>query len=99
MDKGRPIKTRRVLGEPRTSQFSPRGRVGRPGHKDLKVEEFEAIRLIDYAGMDQKQAAKVMKISQQTFSRVLKSARKGLAEAMVKGDIIRIKGGNFKLEA
>jgi len=94
----RPIKIRLIKKEPRIKQFSPRGRIGRPGCQELKVEEAEAIRLADYLALDQRDAAKFMGISQQTFSRVLRKGRKHLAEALVKGHIINIKGGGFKIE-
>lgn len=96
--KGRPIKTRVVRQGPETRQFSPRGRVGRPGYKALKLEEIESIRLADYMGLNQSEAAKFMGISQQTFSRVLKKARKTVAEALINGEIIRIQGGDFKMQ-
>ena len=95
--KGRPIKARIIRKEPKTRQFSPRGRVGRPGYKELKFEEIESIRLADYMGLDQREAAAFMKVSQQTFSRVLRKGRKSLAEALIKGEIIRIQGGYFKV--
>ena len=96
--RGRPIKARIVRNEPKTKQFSPRGRIGRPGHKELKFEEIEAIRLTDYMGLQQRQAAEFMGVSQQTFSRVLQSARKCLAEALINGEIIRVRGGVFKID-
>lgn len=96
--KGRPIKARIVHREPGTKQFSPRGRIGRPGYRELKFEEIESIRLIDYMDLDQREAAKSMGISQQTFSRVLRRARKMLAEALVNGEIIKVQGGDFKIE-
>ncbi len=96
--KGRPIKARIVSREPRTKQFSPRGTIGRPGYKVLKFEEIESIRLIDYMGLDQRAASKLMGISQQTFSRILRKARKSLGEALVLGRIIKVKGGVFKIE-
>ena len=95
---GRPRKTRTVRKNPTIKQFSPRGRIGRPGSMAIKIEESEAIRLADYLELDQREAAKFMGISQQTFSRVLKSGRKCLAEALIKGHIINIKGGDFKIE-
>ncbi len=96
--KGRPIKPRIVRKEPKTRQFSPRGRIGRPGYKVLKIEEIEAIRFTDYMGLDQRESAKFMGISQQTFSRVLRNARKCLAEALINGEIIKVQGGAFKIE-
>lgn len=96
--KGRPVKARIVRKEPGTRQFSPRGRRGRPGCSRLKFEEFEAIRLTDFMGMKQRESAEFMKVSQQTFSRVLRQARKCLAEALVKGEIIKVQGGAFRIE-
>ena len=95
---GRPIKTRLVRKELRTKQFSPRGHIGRPGYKVLKFEEIESIRLADYMGLNQREAARFMGISQQTFSRILRKCRKTLAEALVNGEIIKVQGGDFKIE-
>lgn len=95
---GRPKKRRKVAKEPDTKQFSPRGHRGRPGYNALRVEELEAIRLSDHMGLKQAEAARCMGISQQTFSRVLKNARKCLAEALVLGRIIKVGGGDFKIE-
>lgn len=95
---GRPKKIRKVAKAPNTKQFSPRGTRGRPGYNQLKVEELEAIRLSDHMGLKQAEAAQCMGISQQTFSRILKNARKTLAEALVLGHIIKVNGGVFKIE-
>lgn len=88
--RGRPKKQRVLASEPKINQFSPRGKPGRPDETSLNTDEFEAIRLADFLGMSQKEAAKSMKISQQTFSRILKKAHKAMAEAIVKGNTIRI---------
>lgn len=93
--RGRPKKYRRVGIAPRISYFSPRGKPGRPDEINLLVEEFEAIRLSDFLGLDQREAAKLMHISQQTFSRMLKRGRKAVAEALISGKIIRIQGGHY----
>jgi len=95
---GRPKKSRIVRKDPDTKQFSPRGHRGRPGYNELKVEEVEAIRLIDHIGLKQAEAAGSMGISQQTFSRILRKARKSLGEALILGHIIKVKGGAFKIE-
>jgi predicted DNA-binding protein (UPF0251 family) len=97
--KGRPKKRRLVKDDPRIVQFSPRGRPGRPDEAELAMEEFEAIRLIDCLGQDQKKAAQAMHVSQQTFSRVLKKARKNLADALVNGKILKIQGGHYLISA
>lgn len=93
--RGRPKKYRIVKTYPKISQFSPRGRPGRPDEIELKMDEFEAIRLADFGAACQKEAAKSMKISQQTFSRIIKKARKKVADSLINGKIIRIQGGVY----
>ena len=91
MPKGRPKKRRKITKEPSIRQFSPRGRIGRPGYVTLGFDEFEALRLTDFLGYSQKEAAESMEISQQTLSRVLRSARRTLSEGVVLGLLINIK--------
>jgi predicted DNA-binding protein (UPF0251 family) len=93
--RGRPKKYRRVHRYPIIYRFSPRGKAGRPDEVDLAMEEFEAIRLADYMGLGQKEAAKLMHISQQTFSRILKKAHRTLADFLISGKIIKIQGGYY----
>lgn len=97
--RGRPKKYRIVRVDPRISQFSPRGRPGRPDEIDLAMDEFEAIRLADFMGLSQEKAAESMRISQQTFSRILKRAHKAISDAIVQGKIIRIQGGHYVLSS
>ncbi len=59
----------------------------------LSIDEFEAMRLACLEGMKQKDAAKVMKISRPTFSRIVASACKKVTEALVNVKAIRIEGG------
>ena len=97
MRRGRPRKYRIVRHNPRISQFSPRGRPGRPDEAELPMDGFEAIRLTDHMGFSQKEAAKSMNISQQTFSRVLHKAHKTIADSLISGKIIKIQGGTYVL--
>lgn len=90
LPRGRPKKSRIVKRDPRISQFSPRGRPGRPDEIELQMDEFEAIRLVDFAGLKQKEAASSMNVSQQTISRILKKARKLIADAIINGKAIKI---------
>ncbi|MCG6536382.1 MAG: DUF134 domain-containing protein [Syntrophales bacterium LBB04] len=48
--------------------------------------------------LDQDQAARRMKVSRQTFGRILAAARRVLAEAVVKGQALRIEGGNYAVD-
>ena len=97
--RGRPKKYRIVRVDPRISQFSPRGKPGRPDEIELAMDEFEAIRLADFRGLEQEKAAESMHISQQTFSRILKRAHKTIADAIVQGKIIKIQGGHYVISS
>ena len=56
----------------------------------LRADELEALKLYDVDGLEQTQAAEKMKISQPTFARILDSAYKKIADALIKGKAIRI---------
>jgi predicted DNA-binding protein (UPF0251 family) len=87
----RPRIRRRVRGRPNSSYFKPAGIPLRTiEESELSMPEFEAIRLIDYLQIEQAQAAKKMQISQPTLSRILKSARKKLSDAIINGKAIKI---------
>jgi predicted DNA-binding protein (UPF0251 family) len=59
----------------------------------MTLDEFEAIRLADLAQMYQEKAAKQMGISRPTFSRIIDSAHRKLADALVHGKALLIDGG------
>jgi predicted DNA-binding protein (UPF0251 family)/predicted Fe-Mo cluster-binding NifX family protein len=65
----------------------------------LSVEEAEALRLKELEDLDQKQGSEKMNISRPTFQRVLASARKKTADALLNGKAIRIEGGNFEVKS
>ena len=97
-DMPRPRIPRRVWGEPDVAYFKPAGTGMRHlGQVILTVDEFEAVRLKDYEGLEQVRAAKKMKISQPTFQRLLLSARRKIADALVNGKAIRIEGGHYQI--
>lgn len=62
----------------------------------LLIEEFESIKLCDYSGLRQEEAAIRMDISRPTFTRIYENARKKVAEAFVEGKALIIEGGNFR---
>jgi len=57
---------------------------------DLTAEEIEAYRLRHIDDLDQTEAAKKMKTSQSTYQRILYSAYKKIADALVNGKAIKI---------
>jgi predicted DNA-binding protein (UPF0251 family) len=56
----------------------------------LLADELEALKLYEVDRLDQIEAAERMKISQPTFARLLGSANKKIAQAIVEGKAIRI---------
>jgi predicted DNA-binding protein (UPF0251 family) len=87
----RPLKPRRVLFDPDVVYFKPRAvPLAILEEVDLSIDELEALRLCDYKNLEQTEAAKKMKISQSTLQRILTSARKKVAEALIKGKAIKI---------
>jgi len=89
----RPKSPRRMCCKPCCTCFKPQGLDGdKHGEVDLLADEFEALKLHDVDGLNQEAAAKEMKISQSTFARILASVHKKVAEAIVGGKEIRIKG-------
>ncbi len=79
---------------PHTKAFGPFDREPK-GTIEMKVEEVEAVRLVDMEGLSQEEAAAVMGISKKSFWLDLKSAREKLASALIEGKVIRIRGGSY----
>lgn len=57
---------------------------------NLAMDEFEAVRLKHHENLYQDQAAQRMQVSRQTFGRILESAHKKIADALINGKAIRI---------
>jgi predicted DNA-binding protein (UPF0251 family) len=88
---GRPRLRRFVRFDPKVSFYKPQGIPLR--HLDiieLSREEVEALRLKNVKGLDQIEAAEMMKTSQSTFQRILASAYSKISRAIVEGLAIRI---------
>ena len=93
----RPRLCRRVYFNPSVTYFKPRGvRLRDLNESILTIDELESVRLKDLEGLEQETAAKKMNISQPTFHRLVLSARKKIADAIVNGKAIKIEGGNFE---
>ncbi len=93
----RPQKCRFLRSEPAARFYKPQGIPLRDLQiVQLKDEELEAIDLTDHKELNGTEAAALMKISRPTFSRILGSARKRIAEALVEGKALQIGGGNYR---
>lgn len=87
----RPRLCRKVEFNPDITYFKPRG----VPIKDLEIveltaEEIEAYRLRHINDLEQQAAAKKMRTSQSTYQRILYSAYKKIAEALINGKAISI---------
>jgi len=93
----RPRICRRIRFMPGVTYFKPAGvRMTELEEAVLTFDEFEAVRLKDVEGLDQEECARRMGISQPTFHRLVSSARRKLADAIVNGKAVKIFGGDYK---
>jgi predicted DNA-binding protein (UPF0251 family) len=58
--------------------------------ENLGLDEMEALRLADLEGLYHENAADRMKVSRATFGRILESARKKVARALLEGKALKI---------
>ena len=94
----RPRRFRRIRFQPGVTYFKPAGiKMSELNESILTFDEFEAVRLKDFEGLEQKDAAEKMGISQPTFHRLISVARKKLADAIVNSKAIRIEGGKVEI--
>ena len=93
----RPKRPRHIFFDPKVRSFRPEG-IDAQGEIILSLEEFEAVRIIDYQGMDQSQAAEIMNVSRQTVGRILKAGRIKISTALVEGHCLRVQGGCYRMK-
>ena len=92
----RPVRCRRICVEPKYDSFIPCG-VESTEQVLLTVDEFEAVRLIDYEKKTHEQCAKQMGISRTTVTEMYERARTKIADCIVNGKTLCISGGNYAL--
>lgn len=87
---GRPRKRRRIGFKPNNDRYFPK----KGKFVELKYEELESIRLIDYRGLTQKEAADLINIGRATLQAIYKNARKKLSIALIENYSIKYKNGD-----
>ena len=97
----RPQRRRRIGQMPRVGGFCPECHHALHRQKRevvvMLVEEYEAIRLIDFEGMNQEQCAEQMQVARTTVQQIYTTARKKIAKALVEGCALKIEGGCYEL--
>lgn len=94
----RPKKLRRVKCEPGERCFRPQCKpLEELEGVYLTLDEFEAVRLADVEGLKQEDAAKRMKVSRPTFSRIITGAHQKIGDALINIKAIRIEGGSCEI--
>ena len=93
----RPRKCRRVCRLPSNTGFLPEREKPEAEPVVLNVDEYETIRLIDGEGFSQEQCGAYMNIARTTVQQIYTSARKKLAQMLVDGLPLQIRGGDYQL--
>jgi len=87
----RPRLCRKISFNPRVNYFKPRGIPMRELEiVELTTEEMEAYRLRHINDLEQIEAAEKMRTSQSTYQRILYSAYRKIADALINGKAIEI---------
>lgn len=90
-------KRRRIFLPPKIRGFSTYG-FDTEESAIIFLDEFEAIKLLDYENLNQVKVAAIMNISRPTLTRIYDRARKKIALALVEGKNIEIRGGDVYTE-
>jgi len=93
----RPCRCRRIRCNPDINYFKPRGiPLDSLVEVNLTLDELEALRLADWEGLYQEDAAKKMEISRQTFGNIINVAHKKIADVLLNAKALKIEGGKVK---
>ena len=90
----RPKKTRWIACRPGEICFRPQCRpLDKLDGVVISIDEYEVFRLSDLESLQQDDIALQMRVHRSTISRILKSARMKVADALVNGKAIKVEGG------
>lgn len=92
----RPFKCRRICEEPKYNTFAPLG-IENAEKCMISVDEYEAVRLIDFEKKTHQQCAELMGVSRVTVTDMYEKARFKIADSIVNGKILCITGGNYRI--
>ena len=94
---------RKILSPPSIKGFKPYGIdpnvKASVGSVNLLFEEYEALRLCDYDGLNHHESSLMMDVSRPTFTRIYAAALRKVATAFVEGRQIAIEGGKVYFDS
>lgn len=93
----RPSKEKRICRMPGCQRFFPDKGKKETHQLQMTVDEYEAIRLLDYLGYTQEECARQMEVGRATVQAIYAEARKKLARFLVEGSTLEISGGCYRL--
>ncbi|XMB72774.1 DUF134 domain-containing protein [Mycoplasmatota bacterium WC30] len=94
----RPAKPRSICEMPKYSVFGPKGvKMNKLNKIELRIDELESIKLIDYFGYTQEEAAAQMNVARTTVQRIYNTARQKIAASLIDGAVIIVEGGEIVL--
>ena len=92
----RPIKQRKILSPHSEISFFPSEKSNSDvDNISFLAEEYEAIKLVDYEGLQQAKAAKFMQVSRPTITRIYKRERKKIATSLIENKPLKLSGENI----
>ena len=92
----RPVKLRTICEKPKMNIFGPKN-FKENFCVEMSLEEYETIRLIDYNNLTQEECANFMGVARTTVQKIYEDARSKIADVLVNGKTLIIKGGNYQM--
>jgi uncharacterized protein len=94
----RPRIQKRICDVPSIDTFTPSGMSSASAQTvTMSVEEYEALRLIDYEDLSQEQCAQIMGVARSTVQRLYNDARKKIADSIINVKVLKIGGGDYTI--
>jgi predicted DNA-binding protein (UPF0251 family) len=94
----RPPKPRNICEMPKYSVYGPKGvKMNKLNKIEMSIDELETIKLIDYSGYNQEEAALQMNVARTTVQRIYEIARKKVSQTLIDGAVLVIEGGHVVL--
>lgn len=94
----RPPKCRRICSLPDYTSFGPLEQTAEAKNFiEMTLDEYESIRLMDLEGCTQEECAARMNVARTTVQAVYTLARQKLADSLVNGRPLTIRGGHYQL--